>query len=163
MSLGQLAWLRRRGEAPYRAGLARTSARLPRVTAATHGDVVWLDDLPIEAGNFYVMNRGYIDLRRLRPIHQAGAIFVTLERPDVRHDVAASRVVDRSRRAPISPSATTEGMPPAAGPIKFDEWVSTIWSSPCVWPSGPTSGRCRPPPSRNSTANAGRWSCSSAG
>jgi hypothetical protein len=90
LSLGQLDWLRRRGDAPYRAVLTRTSARLPRVTAATHGDVVWLDNLPIEAGNFYVMDRGYIDLRRLRPVHQAGAIFVTRVRPDVRHYAAAS-------------------------------------------------------------------------
>lgn len=66
------------------------------VTAATHGDVVWLDDLPIEPGSFYVMDRGYIDLRRLRRIHQAGAFFVIRERPDVRHYVAASRPVDRS-------------------------------------------------------------------
>ncbi len=66
------------------------------VTAATHGDVVWLDDLPIEPGSFYVMDRGYIDLRRLRRIHQAGAFFVIRERPDVRYYVAASRPVDRS-------------------------------------------------------------------
>jgi transposase len=66
------------------------------VTEAAHGDVVWLDDLPIEAGSFYVMDRGYIDFRRLRRIAQAGAFFVIRDRPDVRYYVAASRPVDRS-------------------------------------------------------------------
>ena len=66
------------------------------VTTGEHGDVVWLDDLPIEPGSFYVMDRGYIDLRRLRRIDQAGAFFVIRERPDVRHYVAASGPVDRS-------------------------------------------------------------------
>mgnify|MGYP003349529351 FL=1 len=66
------------------------------VTTGERGDVVWLDDLPIEPGSFYVMDRGYIDLRRLRRIDQAGAFFVIRERPDVRHYVAASRPVDRA-------------------------------------------------------------------
>ncbi len=66
------------------------------VTPAHHGDVVWLDDLPIEPGSFYVMDRGYVDLRRLQRIQQAGAFFVIRERPDVRHYVSASRPVDRS-------------------------------------------------------------------
>jgi hypothetical protein len=66
------------------------------VTEASHGDVAWLDDLPIEPGSFYVMDRGYIDFRRLRRIAQAGAFFVIRDRPDVRYYVAASRPVDRS-------------------------------------------------------------------
>jgi hypothetical protein len=66
------------------------------VTPAHHGDVVWLDDLPIEPGSFYVMDRGYVDLRCLQRIQQAGAFFVIRERPDVRHYVSASRQVDRS-------------------------------------------------------------------
>jgi hypothetical protein len=66
------------------------------ITSAEHGDVVWLDDLPIEPGSFYVMDRGYIDFRRLRRIAQAGAFFVIRDRPDVRYYVAASRPVDRS-------------------------------------------------------------------
>lgn len=66
------------------------------VTEAEHGDVVWLDDLPIEPGSFYVMDRGYIDFRRLRRIAQAGAFFVIRARPDVRYYVTASRPVDRS-------------------------------------------------------------------
>jgi hypothetical protein len=41
------------------------------------GDVSVLDIMPIEAGAFYVMDRGYLDFRRLYRIHQTGAFFVT--------------------------------------------------------------------------------------
>lgn len=40
-------------------------------------DVKVLDILPIEAGAFYVMDRGYLDFARLYQMHQAGAFFVT--------------------------------------------------------------------------------------
>ena len=40
-------------------------------------DVNVLDILPVEAGAFYVMDRGYLDFARLFALHQAGAFFVT--------------------------------------------------------------------------------------
>ena len=40
-------------------------------------DVNVLDFLPVEAGSFYVMDRGYLDFARLYTMHQAGAFFVT--------------------------------------------------------------------------------------
>ena len=40
-------------------------------------DVNVLDILPMEAGAFYVMDRGYVDFERLYAMHQAGAFFVT--------------------------------------------------------------------------------------
>ena len=40
-------------------------------------DVNVLDLLPVEAGSFYVMDRGYVDFARLYAMHQAGAFFVT--------------------------------------------------------------------------------------
>ena len=40
-------------------------------------DVNVLDMLQLEAGAFYVMDRGYVDFERLYGIHQAGAFFVT--------------------------------------------------------------------------------------
>jgi len=36
-----------------------------------------LDFLPVEAGAFYLMDRGYLDFARLYKLHQAGAFFVT--------------------------------------------------------------------------------------
>lgn len=41
------------------------------------GDVKVLDILPVEAGSFYVMDRGYLDFHRLFRLHRAGAFFVT--------------------------------------------------------------------------------------
>jgi transposase len=41
------------------------------------GDVNALDILVIEAGAFYVVDRGYLDFTRLYKLHQAGAFFVT--------------------------------------------------------------------------------------
>lgn len=66
------------------------------ITLATYGDVCWLDELPLEPGAFYLMDRGYIDFRRLRRIADAGAFFVIRDRPDIRCYVVASRRVDRS-------------------------------------------------------------------
>jgi hypothetical protein len=40
-------------------------------------DVNVLDILPVEAGAFYVMDRGYLDFARLYKLHQAGSFFVT--------------------------------------------------------------------------------------
>jgi len=40
-------------------------------------DVNVLDILPVEAGAFYVMDRGYLDFGRLHKMHQLGAFFVT--------------------------------------------------------------------------------------
>ena len=40
-------------------------------------DVNVLDFLPVEAGAFYVMDRGYVDFQPLYELHQAGAFFVT--------------------------------------------------------------------------------------
>lgn len=43
-------------------------------------DVNLLDILPVEAGAFYVMDRGYVDIARMYAMHQAGAFFVTRAR-----------------------------------------------------------------------------------
>ncbi len=41
------------------------------------GDVKVLDIMPVEAGAFYIMDRGYLDFSRLYKLHQTGAFFVT--------------------------------------------------------------------------------------
>jgi hypothetical protein len=72
---------------------------LPAFVAITEGNInemLLMDELPIEPGSFYIMDRGYVDLRRLRRIAQAGAFFVIRERADVRYYVTASRPVDRT-------------------------------------------------------------------
>lgn len=47
------------------------------VSAGRLHDVNVLDLLPVEAGAFDVMDRAYVDFKRLYTIHQAGAFFVT--------------------------------------------------------------------------------------
>jgi hypothetical protein len=64
--------------------------RVPRplflhVAPAYNGDVVWKDDLPIERDSFQITDRGYVDLWKLRPVHQAGAFVVIRVRLNVRH------------------------------------------------------------------------------
>jgi len=46
------------------------------ISDGTVHDVNILDTLPIESGAYYVMDRGYIDYRRLYAIHQANAFFI---------------------------------------------------------------------------------------
>ena len=56
------------------------SGNIPSVIIITTGkvhDVNILDDLIIEIGSIYVMDRGYPDFARLYKIHQASAFFVT--------------------------------------------------------------------------------------
>ena len=47
------------------------------VTNARQHDVRWLDELVFEPGAFYVLDRGYMDFKRLNRIVGAGAFFVT--------------------------------------------------------------------------------------
>ncbi len=66
------------------------------VTSGEECDMSGLDHLPVEPGAVYVMDRGYIDFRRLRRLADQGAFFVIRARSDVRFYVRASRTVDRS-------------------------------------------------------------------
>jgi hypothetical protein len=59
-------------------------------------DVNVLDILPIEAGAFYVMDRGYLDFERLYAMHQAGAFFVTRAKAGMDARRVYSAAVDRA-------------------------------------------------------------------
>jgi IS4 transposase len=59
-------------------------------------DVNVLDILPVEAGAFYVMDRGYVDFERLYTMHQAGAFFVTRAKKGMDARRVYSAVTDRS-------------------------------------------------------------------
>ncbi len=60
------------------------------------GDVKVLDILPVEAGAFYVMDRGYLDFGRLFKLHQAGAFFVTRAKRGMNARRVYSTKTDRS-------------------------------------------------------------------
>ena len=61
----------------------------------TH-DVNVLDVLRFEPGAFYVMDKGYIDWKRLYAIHLAGAFFVIRAKENLAADRVYSRPVDKS-------------------------------------------------------------------
>ena len=59
-------------------------------------DVNVLDLLPIEAGAFYVMDRGYLDYARLYQLHQVRAFFVTRAKRGMNARRVYSATVDRA-------------------------------------------------------------------
>lgn len=54
------------------------------VSVATFQEVVWLDQLVLEPGAFYLMDRAYVDWRRLYAIEQARAWFVVRAKKSLR-------------------------------------------------------------------------------
>ena len=64
------------------------------VSNARQHDVLWLDELVFEAGAFYVMDRGYMDFKRLSLIAAAGAFFVTRAKDNLRFSRQHSLPVD---------------------------------------------------------------------
>ena len=59
-------------------------------------DVNVLDMLPVEAGSFYVMDRGYVDFKRLYAMHQAGAFFLTRAKAGMDARRVYSHAADRT-------------------------------------------------------------------
>lgn len=72
---------------------------IPAFVIITHGkvhEVTVLDDLIIEAGAIYIMDRGYLDFRRLHRIQQASAFFVTRAKSNFKFKRLYSNRVDKS-------------------------------------------------------------------
>ena len=72
---------------------------IPTFVALTEGldhDVNILDELPVEAGAIYIMDRGYLDFTRLSPLSSAGAFFVIRAKSNLKSYVVESRPVDRT-------------------------------------------------------------------
>jgi hypothetical protein len=66
-----------------------------RITDGKTHEVNVLDDLVIEPGAFYLMDRGYLDFTRLFAIHQAQAFFVTRAKSNTQFKRRYSHPVDR--------------------------------------------------------------------
>ena len=66
------------------------------ITDGTVHEVNVLDELPIEPGACYVMDRGYLDYRRLYAMHQGGAFFITRAKRNTQFVRMYSHHVDRS-------------------------------------------------------------------
>jgi hypothetical protein len=72
---------------------------IPSVVIITTGkvhDVNILDQLIIELGAIYIMDRGYLDFTRLYKIHQASAFFVTRTKTNFSRKRLYSQPVDKS-------------------------------------------------------------------
>ena len=74
----------------------------------TH-EVNVLDLLPIEAGAFYIMDRGYLDFSRLFALHQAGAFFVTRAKRGMDAHRVYSMPTDRSAGVICDQRITLDG------------------------------------------------------
>ena len=73
--------------------------RIPVIVRITHGrihDVHILDELCIEAGAIYIMDRAYVDFARLYRIHQAQACYVTRAKSHCVFKRLYSHPVDKS-------------------------------------------------------------------
>ena len=68
-----------------------------------------LDFLPIEAGAFYVMDRGYLDFARLYKLHQAGAFFVTRGKSNMDARRVYSAATDRTTGVVCDQTITMNG------------------------------------------------------
>ena len=66
------------------------------VSSGSMADLTALDLLPIEAGAFYVMDRGYIDFARLYAFTQGLAFFITRAKRDLDFARQSYREVDKS-------------------------------------------------------------------
>jgi len=66
------------------------------VSSGRMTDVTSLDLLPIEAGAFYVMDRGYTDFARLYRFTQAGAFFITRAKRNLDFAYREHRTVDKA-------------------------------------------------------------------
>ena len=66
------------------------------ITTGKVHDINFLDDIDIESGAYYVVDRGYIDFERLNRIHRAGAFFVTRAKSNFAFKRLYSAKVDKS-------------------------------------------------------------------
>jgi hypothetical protein len=72
---------------------------IPCFVHISHGkthDVTALDHVPIEPGAFYVMDRGYVDFRRLNRLTQGGAFFVLRTKKNLDWTRRARREIDQT-------------------------------------------------------------------
>jgi len=99
LSLFPWATFRKRKGAVKLHTLLDVRGSIPSVVIITPGsvhDVNILDDLLVEAGAIYVMDRGYMDFARLHRIEQSSAFFVTRAKRNFQFQRMYSRPVDKS-------------------------------------------------------------------
>jgi len=101
LCLSVFAWARfRKAKAAIKLHtLIDIRGNLPVFIHITEGkvhDVNALDELEFEENAFYVMDRGYIDYKRLARINQAGSFFVVRAKDNLKFRCVESRKVDKA-------------------------------------------------------------------
>ena len=99
LSLFPWATFRKRKGAVKLHTLLDLRGNIPSLIIITNGkihDVNILDELTLEAGAIYIVDRGYVDFERLYTIHQASAFFVTRAKDNCDSRRVYSRPVDKS-------------------------------------------------------------------
>jgi transposase len=81
-------------------------------TASVH-DVNVLDVISFEANSFYVMDRGYVDYKRLYKIHQCDAFFVTRAKSNMDYRRLYSHTVDKTKGVICDQTIRLNGYYPA--------------------------------------------------
>jgi transposase len=97
LSLFPWAQFRRRKSAVKLHTLLDVRGSIPTSVYVTGGqvhDVNMLDQLTLETGAFYLLDRGYVDFARLYVFTQAGAFFITRAKKNLQFYVRTSRPVD---------------------------------------------------------------------
>ena len=99
LSLFPWAKFRRRKGAVKLHTLLDLRGSIPSFVHISHGkmhDVIVLDQLPIEPGAFYVMDRGYVDFGRLYRFTQNSAFFVTRAKRNLDFTRRTGRKIDKT-------------------------------------------------------------------
>lgn len=99
MTLFPWAKFRRRKAAVKLHTLLDLRGNIPTFMHISHGkvhDVTVLDQMPIEPGAFYVMDRGYVDFARLHRFTRHSAFFVTRAKRNLDATRRAARKVDKT-------------------------------------------------------------------
>jgi hypothetical protein len=99
LALFPWAWFRKRKGAVKLHTLLDLHGNIPSVVIITTGnvhDVNILDQLIIEPGAIYIMDRGYLDFARLHNVHHSSAFFVTRTKTNFSRKRLYSQPVDKS-------------------------------------------------------------------
>jgi hypothetical protein len=99
LSLFPWAFFRKRKGAIKLHTLLDLRGSIPTFVHMTDGktnDVRILDELPLEAGAFYLMDRGYLDFSRLYTLHEYRVFFVIRAKSNLQSRRISSRPVDKT-------------------------------------------------------------------
>jgi hypothetical protein len=99
LSLFPWAQFRKRKGALKLHTLLDLRGNIPSLVIITHGkihDVNILDELPLEAGAIYILDRGYLDFGRLYMIHRSLAFFITRAKSNFAFQRLYSQPVDKT-------------------------------------------------------------------